>query len=337
MNSKISIIIPAYNAEKQLAPCLDSLLAQTYSNKEILLVNDGSKDRTAAICDDYAAKHDCIRVLHQQNAGVSAARNAALEIATGEYIAFVDSDDTVAPDYLQALMEWRAYDFVTAGYRWQDPDLNWHDRIFSDEQVSLETLKKFPSRYMGKYYFCSPWATLTKRELIEKTHLRFDTQIHSGEDTLFLLQYLQNASNIKILPQCGYHYYFYPGSLANRRHSEYWKWKLTVETAIMEFFHPCDEQERLSLLERNFDVLRDLLRDYSGQMCQKELLQLYQHPFFKECIAHKRANGKAEAHLLLFSMEHKSYVFYTKAMKLLHICQRIKNRLKRLFHRQTGV
>lgn len=335
MSKKISVIIPCYNAGKVLTRCLDSILEQSYSNKEILLVNDGSVDDTAAICDEYAAKMNCIRVVHQENAGVSAARNTALNIATGEYITFVDSDDTADPEYLQNLMRWSEYDFVTAGYSWQTSDLSWREHIFPDKDASIDNLKKQPSVFMGKYYFGSPWATLMKRALIEKAHLRFNTEIHSGEDTLFIFQYLQNASSIKIVPQCGYNYFYYPGSLVHTRHSDYWKWKIIIESTIMNFFEPCDEHEYLSLIQRNFDVLRDLLRDYSKQMSQGELYSLYRHVFFEECIAHKKANGSFTDRTLIFSMEHKNYAFYTKVMKMTNLYQRIIRRIKRVFHRKA--
>ena len=91
----ISVIVPVYKVEKYLHRCVDSILNQTYRNLEIILVDDGSPDNCGAICDEYAAKDNRIRVIHQENTGVSAARNAGLEACTGEYVAFVDSDDYV--------------------------------------------------------------------------------------------------------------------------------------------------------------------------------------------------------------------------------------------------
>ena len=93
----ISVIIPVYNVEQYLAECIDSVLASTYSNLEIILVDDGSPDNSPAICDAYAAKDKRIKVIHQSNGGLCTARNAGLRIATGTYIAFVDSDDIVSP------------------------------------------------------------------------------------------------------------------------------------------------------------------------------------------------------------------------------------------------
>ena len=103
MNDLISVIIPVYKVEQYLPKCIDSILVQTYTNLEILLVDDGSPDRCGQICDEYAAKDDRIHVIHKQNGGLSDARNAALDICTGEYISFIDSDDYVSEDFIESL------------------------------------------------------------------------------------------------------------------------------------------------------------------------------------------------------------------------------------------
>lgn len=101
----ISVIVPVYNVEPYLRECIDSILAQTYTDFELILVDDGSPDKCGEICDEYAAKDSRIRVIHQENGGLSAARNAGLDIAQGEYVTFVDSDDFVAPNYLAVLYQ----------------------------------------------------------------------------------------------------------------------------------------------------------------------------------------------------------------------------------------
>ena len=101
----ISVIVPVYNVEKYLRRCIDSIINQTYTNLEIILVDDGSPDNCGKICDEYADKDSRIKVIHQQNGGLSAARNAGLDIATGDYIGFVDSDDYIAPEMYEKLYE----------------------------------------------------------------------------------------------------------------------------------------------------------------------------------------------------------------------------------------
>ena len=111
---KISIIIPVYNVEKYLRECLDSILAQSYKDFEIILVDDGSTDSSGNICDEYSMKYENIKVLHKNNNGLSSARNAGLDIAQGEYILFIDSDDVVSPVMLETLMAHVAgYDIVS--------------------------------------------------------------------------------------------------------------------------------------------------------------------------------------------------------------------------------
>ena len=104
-DTRISVIVPVYNVEDYLARCVDSILAQTHSNLEVILVDDGAKDSSGAICDDYAARDSRVKVIHKENGGLSSARNAGLEAAAGEYIAFVDSDDWIEPDAYSHLLE----------------------------------------------------------------------------------------------------------------------------------------------------------------------------------------------------------------------------------------
>lgn len=114
----ISVIVPVYNVEKYLARCVDSILAQTHSNLEVILVDDGAKDSSPTICDRYAAKDSRVRVIHKENGGLSSARNTGIEAATGEYVSFVDSDDWIEPDtYAYMLNQMKIYDvkLVCAG------------------------------------------------------------------------------------------------------------------------------------------------------------------------------------------------------------------------------
>ena len=103
--SQISVIVPVYNVEKYLARCVDSILAQTYENLEVILVDDGATDRSGLICDEFASKDSRVKVIHKKNGGLSSARNAGLETAAGEYIAFVDSDDWIEPDAYAHMMQ----------------------------------------------------------------------------------------------------------------------------------------------------------------------------------------------------------------------------------------
>ena len=100
---RISVIIPVYNTEEYLAQCLDSVIGQSYSNIEVILVDDGSSDTSGRICDDYSWKDSRVRVVHQKNGGVSRARNAGIDLANGEFISFIDADDTIRSNHFHAL------------------------------------------------------------------------------------------------------------------------------------------------------------------------------------------------------------------------------------------
>ena len=104
MQEKISIIVPVYNVENYLERCVESILKQTYTNFELLLINDGSTDQSGDLCDQLASKNENIKVFHLENAGVSNARNVGIQNSTGEWITFVDSDDFITPDYLETLI-----------------------------------------------------------------------------------------------------------------------------------------------------------------------------------------------------------------------------------------
>ena len=121
----VSIIVPVYNTERFLNRCIDSVLAQTYSDWELLLVDDGSTDSSGSICDEYATQDSRIRVFHKENGGVSSARNLGLDYARGEWITFVDSDDYIAPDMIEKLYETQKRnnaDITVCGYRWVDKE-----------------------------------------------------------------------------------------------------------------------------------------------------------------------------------------------------------------------
>ena len=163
---KVSIIIPAYNVGHTLSTCVETVISQTFKDIEIIVVDDGSKDDTKKIIKEYAALDSRIVPIHQENRGVSSARNVALSVASGEYIIFIDSDDSVTNEYVDELMRWSDYDFVTAGYKYQTADGSWFLREFEDITATKDDVQQNPSRFLGKYYFGSPWATLMKKKII---------------------------------------------------------------------------------------------------------------------------------------------------------------------------
>lgn len=195
---KYSVIIPAYNAEKTLHRCLDSLLNQNYTDAEIILINDGSTDLSGAICREFAAAFRQITLIDKENGGVSSARNAGLDIASGKYILFVDSDDAVSEDYftqLDLLDSHEEYDFLWFSYRSAGKMKHTVQRLGASSGKTVSQCATMFSDALGNKLINAPCNKRYKRKLIENTGLRFDEALSVGEDGVFNLQYALLCSN----------------------------------------------------------------------------------------------------------------------------------------------
>ena len=200
----ISIIVPVYNNEKWLSRCVDSILAQTYHDFELLLIDDGSTDNSGAICDQYAAQDARIRVFHKANGGVSSARNLGLDEARGEWICFVDSDDEVEHLEKFVLVD-ASSDMILMTLR----VINWNGNDYL-ETISLQSgisdKKENYIKYFLQYHiFNSVCGKLIRRSVIGA--LRFDGSIKFGEDSLFNLLTMSVVNKITLCPEAEYIYH----------------------------------------------------------------------------------------------------------------------------------
>ena len=189
----ISVIIPAYNAARTIRRCIQSVLEQTYTEWEMIIVDDGSKDDTLAICQSYDDSR--IRVLHKENGGVSSARNMGLKFAQGDYIAFIDSDDFIEIDYLQHLSYGFGSDIVITGFYYGAvPEVSCFKLQLSDKQKVRQELSKL----INADQLCFPWGRLFKRSILEKCQICFDEQMRFAEDNVFNWEFLCHAESIYI-------------------------------------------------------------------------------------------------------------------------------------------
>lgn len=215
----ISVIVPVYNTEQYLAKCIDSILAQTYQNLEILLVNDGSKDSSGAICDAYAEKDPRIKVIHKENAGVSAARNDALKIMTGEYVGFIDSDDTISPNMYEELY----CDLTNNG---ADVAVCKFNRIEIGEKQIEEPVKYFfftpeeaiKNMLVGKYFAGQLCNKLFKASLLDGIAL--DESICFYEDLLMTVEAFLRCKKICYSTKKLYNYFIRETSAVRSSFSE---------------------------------------------------------------------------------------------------------------------
>lgn len=218
--TKVSIIIPIYNTGDKLVRCLESVLNQTHDDFECLLVDDGSIDQSPRIIDEFAAKDSRFKAIHKPNGGVSSARNEGLRIAYGEWVVFLDSDDTIKPNHIEAMLSvvedgidivFTGFEQIVAGnqivkghaydrqiYKGKDGIAN-----FFDETEALN--------------FMIPWDRMYRRSVIVKEGILFDTKLSLSEDRLFCYQYLLHTSGIATIPEITYlHDATDQNSLSNR-------------------------------------------------------------------------------------------------------------------------
>ena len=208
MAGLISIIVPVYNIESKLPRCIDSILKQTNPNFELLLVDDGSSDRTGEICDTYAKNNQRIIALHKKNGGVSSARNVGILHASGDYIVFVDGDDFIAEDYLEKL-QLTEEDLTVGSALYTDPDGNVTGVARSEknlvEQVSVSNMVRWFEH--GSLY--SVWTSMFRSSIIKEANLEFDEKTTRGEDTIFMFEYVERCKQVRFVENNVYYYVKY--------------------------------------------------------------------------------------------------------------------------------
>lgn len=212
----ISVIVPVYKVEPYLRACIDSVLAQTYQNLEVILVDDGSPDNSGAICDEYAARDCRVRVIHQENGGLCVARNAGLDAAKGAYIAFVDSDDYIEPNMYQILYERlqeTGADAAQCGYvRYEKNGTVWN--VFGSGKNGVYDGPQFVEKMLTEY---SPWWTQWGKlycvELFQNR--RFNEELRTFEDILMNTQIFLSVRRVVFVKEPLYHWIWHPDSLTD--------------------------------------------------------------------------------------------------------------------------
>ena len=210
--AKVSVVVPCYKVEKYLPKCIESLVSQTLPDIEIILVDDGSPDLSGQICDQAAEKDNRIKVIHKKNAGVSAARNDGLEIATGEFIIFVDSDDYMPSDALQILYiraeETKADLVIGDVYRvygeeeryvyFYNHEFTTSDRTEIDKLIQTDFYNQYcPYPYNGvpAFGYGGPWNKLVRREMLIQNDIKFDVRVQGLFDDIIYSAHILVCSN----------------------------------------------------------------------------------------------------------------------------------------------
>jgi len=201
----VSVIVPVYNAEQFLSQCIDSILCQSFNCFELLLIDDGSTDRSGHICDEYSKKDNRVIVLHKKNAGVCSARNKGLEEARGKYIIFIDADDYVHASYIEHLMSSDSDLVITGAQRF-----NARNDSIAPMSTSSFSIEDFPNHWNTKtginIIYCLPFAKRFRSSIIQTNGIRFDESLFYSEDMLFNMRYLIHSNTCFELPSLDYMY-----------------------------------------------------------------------------------------------------------------------------------
>ena len=221
MKQKVSIIVPIYNSELYLNKCIESLLNQTYSNIEIVLINDGSTDNSENICNEYRKNDNRIEYYYKKNEGVAIARNYGIKKASGEYIMFVDSDDYISLDYIKSMLDAAVKnqsDLVTSDYTEVTNGIELRKSAFTEKEGTIVDLNKeeYMSLYLKSAHFNSSCRKLISKDLIKKNKLQFISKLTYGEDMLFSFELYINSSKPIYVINYGYYYLMNDNSAMHR-------------------------------------------------------------------------------------------------------------------------
>lgn len=292
-NPLISVVIPVYNGECYLEKCLDSLLVQTYSFFELILINDGSNDGSAQICNEYTRKDRRIKVYHQENAGVSVSRNRGIEQAAGEYLSFVDADDWVGNNYLRNLLNGLSLESDKAmviGGLTQVHTNGYVEKIsFTDKELrGREIISAYSDIGIYKYGYSA--SKLYSLSLIREMNLRFNEKVHHAEDLLFMMDYLRGVDFIRFSSSNDYYYIHHDGISLSRSNRSF-KMEITVYRRMMEHFR--DLESLYGGSKNQFDKMCDDISIY----LIRALPALYRPPYVmkrKERLRAIRTLGKTD-------------------------------------------
>ena len=241
-NPLVSIIVPVYNVQNSVARCLESICAQTWKNIEIILVNDGSRDESFSVCEQFREKDPRIVLVDKSNSGVSDTRNCGMTLASGKYVQFVDSDDYIEPDFTERLVtaaETNNADLVIAPYWMVIPANSCKaGQALESLQENLGIEEKRPDdvreygflpegiydrdtfalRLMEKpasFFYSVLWNKLYRRDILVDNHLQFTSEVRWAEDLVFNLEYILYANVFVSIPKAGYHYVQNPQSICH--------------------------------------------------------------------------------------------------------------------------
>lgn len=274
MNPLISIIVPIYNVEKYIRTCIESILAQTYRNVEVIIVNDGSTDQSLAVISDLICSHHNVKVINQKNQGVSVARNTGIDVATGKYIIFVDPDDKIMPGFVSSLYQIAdktGADIVRGSFR--DFNGNIPKGWVPDFNVPTNCGTIVLDQFLSSNISFVVWSSIFRLDFINSNHIRFTPGMILTEDRDFTIRAYMLAKLVATSPEPNYAYRINrPGSiLTTKTTKNAQKMSLSEEKVISQFISMLKHEESDVLCSLILKSIYACMRDWTGIIVRNNL------------------------------------------------------------------
>ncbi len=309
---KISVIVPVYNVEQYLSRCIDSILVQSFTDFELLLIDDGSTDKSGIICNEYAKTDKRIKVFYKKNGGVSSARNFGIDQAICDYIVFVDSDDYLHVDYLSNLIRYDA-DIVICG----KTDFGSSSETYKYEKIKVdrENIGRYLSRLIAESPIGVPWGKLFKHEIINKNNIKFDESLFVGEDHVFVQEYLIHCQSIQFIDYTGYNY-FCQSNIKNKYLFNENSGKIFIDKVICSFDKLCKKFKfsNTELLYQYYMFLIEKYLDYQSENYRLSFKNIMNAKNFIKSISfpvilfdYNMTSSKRKM-VIVFLLKHKYYI-----------------------------
>lgn len=265
---KLSVIVPVYNVEKYLERCLNSILNQSFNDFELLLIDDGSKDGSGSICDEYAEKDARIRVFHKENGGVSSARNVGLDNTNGSYVIFVDSDDYLKSTYFEKFLKYQEYDLAVSGFC-RFGAINDIICPVESKQIVIENqLSDEWGHSAANFKYWYPWCKMFRLSVINEYHIRFNESLFYSEDFCFVMEFMSHIDSFVVCPFAEYVHQQEP------KKNE--KFKMTAGEFIM---HMTANDDKMELIENKCKCRFDKVQQHvHGRLFKNYLANLISIP-----------------------------------------------------------
>lgn len=347
---KISYIVAIYNVDQFLERCLDSICNQTYKKIEIILVDDGSTDNSGVICDNYATRDERIKVIHQENKGVSQARNSGINTSTGEWICFIDGDDWIDIELGENLTRFIDnkcnYDMVFFQFKLSTENKNCNK--YSGEQKAIELSKTdieglregllnpdidIVNNYRKmNYNYQAPWGKLYRRKFLKENNLAFKKGVNRGQDLLFNFSVYKVLQYAVLIPVMGYVYRIRPSSIGHRYNTDIFKININLVNAIKESITDSDSvaiKEYYDLMvvrQFIYSIMLDCFHNENKASYlerRKKFLYYRNHLIFDESF--KRAdlkNFKFKAYLISKMSKYKFFLLIELVIKATNLIEK---------------